>query len=342
MHKLPIHVSLDTQLIDHLRAHYAIDVQAITPLAEGADIHAATYKAHASDHLFYFVKLKYGNERKTPTHILSLLDDAGVEQIISPIKTIHGHFALHLDQYAIVMYPFIEGKNGFTQKLTHQQWTMLGKAFRRIHEIDIHTPDLQNIRHESYSSKYRQAVRALDAAIQQRSTSKDQISQNFLDSMREQRALIHTLINQAEELCNSIKTKKVQYVLCHSDIHAGNVLIQENGSFYIVDWDEPIIAPKERDLMFIGGGVGNAWNIPEEEVAFYQGYGSSDINLPLLAYYRCERIIEDIAEYAEALLIKKPDDQHSNRLEMYTHFIAMFEPNGVVDIALKTYSNLLT
>lgn len=32
----------------------------------------------------------------------------------------------------------------------------------------------------------------------------------------------------------------------------------------IVDWDEPIMAPKERDLMFIGGGVANVWNDPSE------------------------------------------------------------------------------
>ena len=28
------------------------------------------------------------------------------------------------------------------------------------------------------------------------------------------------------------------------------------------------MAPKERDLMFIGGGVANVWNHPSEEIAF--------------------------------------------------------------------------
>lgn len=32
----------------------------------------------------------------------------------------------------------------------------------------------------------------------------------------------------------------------------GNVLISKNGSIYIVDWDQPVMAPKELDLMFIG------------------------------------------------------------------------------------------
>ena len=73
-------------------------------------------------------------------------------------------------------------------------------------------------------------------------------------------------------------------MLCHADIHGGNVLIDADGSIYIVDWDDPIMAPKERDLMFIGGGVANVWNNPHEEEVFYKGYGKTEMNMPILAY----------------------------------------------------------
>ena len=46
--------------------------------------------------------------------------------------------------------------------------------------------------------------------------------------------------------------------MCHKDIHGGNILIRTDGQppvLYILDWDDPILAPKERDLMFIGGGI---------------------------------------------------------------------------------------
>ena len=39
-----------------------------------------------------------------------------------------------------------------------------------------------------------------------------------------------------------------KFVLCHSDIHAGNVLLGGNETIYIVDWDDPIMAPKELSL----------------------------------------------------------------------------------------------
>ena len=103
----------------------------------------------------------------------------------------------------------------------------------------------------------------------------------------------------------------------------------------MVDWDDPIMAPKERDLMFIGSGVANVWNKPHEEEYFYSGYGNSEINIAILAYYRHERIVEDMAVYGQQLLISSPGDQN-NRIESYNHFIAQFDPQGVVDIAFKT------
>ena len=54
----------------------------------------------------------------------------------------------------------------------------------------------------------------------------------------------------------------------------------------------------------------------------------------ILAYYRHERIVEDIAEYGQALLLTTAGGE--DRLEMYKQFMGMFEPNGVVDIAFKT------
>src|SRR3989338_7239154 len=149
--------------------------------------------------------------------------------------------------------------------------------------------------------------------------------------MKKNMRAILRLVDRAEQLGGKLQNQSPQFVLCHSDIHAGNVLIDGNNAIYILDLDEPIMAPKERDLMFIGGGVGNVWNKPHEEKLFYQGYGQTKIDQTLLAYYRYERIVEDIAIYTHELVLK-------NNPEMYKQFMSLFEPNGVIDIALKTSS----
>lgn len=38
-----------------------------------------------------------------------------------------------------------------------------------------------------------------------------------------------------------------------------------NNALYIVDWDEPILAPKEHNLMYTGGGLLASSLTPEEE-----------------------------------------------------------------------------
>lgn len=72
--------------------------------------------------------------------------------------------------------------------------------------------------------------------------------------MREHRATIRRLADRAEALGQKVQEKSSEFVLCHSNIHSGNVMINEYDSLFIVDWDDLIMAPKERDLMFIGGG----------------------------------------------------------------------------------------
>ena len=166
-------------------------------------------------------------------------------------------------------------------------------------------------------------------------TSDDKITADFKSFFKKNIDIIHQLVDSAEELSKKIRSDLDKYVLCHSDIHAGNVLVAGE-SIYIIDWDEPMLAPKERDLMFIGGGVGNVWNKPQEIHHFYAGYGKTCIDKTILSYYRHERIVEDIALFGQDLLSR--DQNYQSRLEMFKHFNSMFDPNGVVEIAFTTNS----
>jgi spectinomycin phosphotransferase len=218
--------------------------------------------------------------------------------------------------------------------LTSDQWIALGKVMKQIHEVDV-PPSIQVIiRRENYSPKWREAVRALYTHIESE-PSGDEIALKLIAFMKKHSETIHRLVDRAEQLSEQIQNRETQFVLCHSDIHGGNVLIDGAEFIYIVDWDDPIMAPKERDLMFIGGGVANVWNKSHEEELFYRGYGEVEIDKVILAYYRHERIVEDIAVLGQQLLFTSVDNEH-DRMQSYKHFVAQFEPHGVVDIAFKT------
>lgn len=327
----------DQHIIDCLNSDYGIQVAQLTFIPLGADIDAAVYKAQTNDQS-YFVKLNSGNHQDIGPIIQLLLHDAGIHQIISPIKTNNGNPMCHIDDFTLIVYPFIEGQDGFSKSLTDDQWIALGKALKLVHEFHLPAPIKDQIKRESYSPQWREAVRSLYARIDAQDIVTDEIALKLATFMKEHRDTIQQVVDRAEQLEHIIKNQSPKFVLCHSDIHAGNVLLEDDGALYIVDWDQPIMAPKERDLMFIGGGVGTVWNDPHEEQLFYQGYGKTEINKEILAYYRYERIVEDIAEYGNELLLKSEGGK--DRQMMYKHFLDMFEPRGVVDIAFKTDTNV--
>ncbi|EKD55283.1 MAG: hypothetical protein ACD_60C00018G0008, partial [uncultured bacterium] len=319
-----------------LNANYGIKVARLTFLPLGADLNASVYKAETHDQSSYFIKLKRGHHHDISATIIALLHDAGIQQIIPPIKTKHGQPIQHIDDFTLIVSPFVEGKDGFSRDLTDEQWMTLGAVMKQIHKIDV-PPSIQRmIRREDYASKWREAVRSLYVHIKSE-LSGDEIALKLIAFMKKNSVTIHRLVDRAEQLGKQIQEQLPEFVLCHSDIHGGNVLMDGNDIIYMVDWDDPIMAPKERDLMFIGGGVANIWNRPHEEKYFYKGYGKTEINRTILAYYRHERIVEDIALYGQQLLLTSV----GNRIESYKHFIAQFEPQGVVDIAFETDESLI-
>lgn len=322
---------LDKQMIDCLKTYYDINVLELILLPLGADIHASVYKAKTSGK-YYFVKLIYGHEHDAAIAVLQLLQQAKIQLIIPPILTIHGQILQRINDVSIIVQPFIEGQNCFNHSLTAQQWIALGKSLKSIHEMNVPTSIQAHLRRETFSPQWREKVQSFYHLFESNSEALDNVSQNLLNFIRMHATKIHQLVNRADALAKKYQPDFSSFVLCHSDFHAGNVLVDNHNALYIVDWDNPILAPIERDLMFIGGGVGNVWNKKNEVELFYKGYGEVKMDMNMLAYYRHERIVEDIAIYIEQILFTR----NKNRLEMYQHFINMFDHNGVVEIAFET------
>ncbi len=318
-------------IISSLLNSYGIEVDHITPLALGADADAVIYKIQSHNQKTYFVKLKRG-QHDSCANLQLLLHDAGIQEVICPIKTVDDQPQVYAQDCTLTVYPFIDGCDGFSQNLTDDQWIALGKALKKVHQLQLPTSITQAIKQEDLSPQWIKKVKLIYETIED-VISSDEITSKFLGSLKQHKPVMLQLIDKAEKLATNIKEEPTDFVFCHGDIHAGNVLIANDGSLYIVDWDEAIMAPKERDLMFIGAGVGNVWNTKHETEQFYAGYGKTQINQNIIDYYRCDRILQDVAEYYKQLL--SDNVEYKNQKIGYNHFVAMFQSNGVVDIALN-------
>ena len=196
----------------------------------------------------------------------------------------------------------------------------------------------RRIQQETYSPQWREIVKTFLERVED-DRFDDPVAVKLAAFLRAKRDEILDLVGRAERLAQALQARSPEFVLCHSDVHAGNILIDADDAFYIVDWDNPILAPKERDLMFIGGGQGFTGHTPqEEETLFYRGYGQTQIDPVALAYYRYERIVQDIAVYCEQIFLTNEGGE--DREQSFQYLASNFLPNSTIEIAYKSDKTL--
>jgi spectinomycin phosphotransferase len=212
----------------------------------------------------------------------------------------------------------------------------LGTVLKRIHTLKIPLELQRQIPQENYSSRWRERLEDFQRQVENM-TFEEPSAAKLAAFMKMKRNEIRLLIERTEDLASEVQSKSREFVLCHTDIHGGNILIHTDGQLpilYIVDWDNPLLAPKERDLMFVGGGIDDLWQSARDEAAFYQGYGAVDIDYAVMAYYRYERVIEDLVAYGEQLLLS--EEGGADREPAYLSFAGNFAPGSTIQIAEKT------
>ncbi len=328
----------DEKIIACLHDEYGLNGVQVAFLPLGADRNTAVYRAVTDHATPYFVKLRRGVFDETTVVVLKLLHNQGVRQIIAPLATRSRQLWTSLGSFNLTLYPFIEGRHGFEVDLSDRHWVDFGRALKGIHTAMVPPAVADRIQQEIYSTQWREIVKRFQVCVED-TTFGDPVAAELAAFLKVRQPEISDLVRRAERLGSVLQTRSLQFVLCHSDIHAGNILIDANDALYMVDWDNPILAPKERDLMFIGGGLGGGGHTAqEEETLFYQGYGQTQIDPIALAYYRYERIIQDIAAYCEQILLT--DEGGEDREEGLQQLISQFLPNDVVEIAYKSEENL--
>jgi spectinomycin phosphotransferase len=322
----------DELIISRIQDEYELRIIELTFLPIGADMGSVVYRIIADDGTAYFLKLRKGFNEIVVT-IPLFLKSQGIQEIIAPFETKSKQGWADFGEYKMILYPFIEGKNGFEMELSDSHKRTFGAALKKIHEVQLPFELQSVIPQETFSPQWRERVKEFQRQVENSSFS-DPNATKLAEFIQSRRNEINRLIERTEELASELQSKFHEFVLCHTDIHGANILITDNGQCYIVDWDAPLLAPKERDLMFIGGGIDDIWKSKQDESIFYEGYGRTNIDFTVMAYYRYERVIEDLAAYTEQLLLT--DEGGADREEAYTRFTGNFEPGQTIEIAEKT------
>jgi len=324
----------DDSIAACLRDEYGLRAVQVSFLPLGADRNTSVYRVVSEDNDPYFLRLRRGSFGEVSVYLPKFLREQGVGQVIAPLTTTTGHLWTTLDSLTVILYPFVEGRNGYEVRLSDGHWRELGVALRRVHSVALPPALRRRIPVETFCPKWREMLRGILVRFGRESFD-EPLNAELAAFLRARRDTVLDLVARAERLAQALRREPAAWVLCHSDIHAGNVLLDEDGALHIVDWDDPIVAPKERDLMFIGGAQGFAGRTPgEEEVLFYAGYGQTQIDAAALAYYRYERIVQDIALFSEQILTAEKGNR--DRVQSLQYLMSNFLPDGTIEIAYRS------
>jgi spectinomycin phosphotransferase len=315
----------EAALLQHVAHHYRLAIDRLTFLPLGADLATAVYRADGAAGSHY-VKLRRAPWLDASGTVPLQLAARGVGQVIAPRMPFGSSVPWStFGEHRVSVAPYIAGRSGWDIALDAAQWAALGAVVRQLHRLPVPA----GLPREQFSDRWRSRVAAVYGATP---TPADAAAAALLALLRERRATVMALVAQSRARLRAAAIGAA--VVCHADLHAGNVLLGSDGSLYVVDWDTLIAAPIERDLMFIGAGIGAHWGPSPAQQAFFAGYGAATPDPHLIGYYRTERILEDIAVTADALLGTSAGG--SDRQMMVDHLAAQFVPGGVVDLACAT------
>lgn len=286
----------ETLLRKWLLADFGLDVVELTPVADGADIAAQVWRASTATNV-YAVKWS-GAGTNTGHQVAAFLADSGLPGVPEMIRTVEGGlWSVHAKK-RLTITPWIDGPRAARTGLTDEQWSEYGALLRRVH--DAEPP--QRLRDALPKHSHIDArTPALAVEVRTRlETPEGEVEEELAAVWKQYDHIIEDL------LTNRPSAPTGPRVVCHGDPHLGNVLIRDG--LHLIDWDDVIFAPREQDLMFMLGGMGDVGPTTTDQLdAFLAGYGPHTVDQEAVHYYRHVRAFEDVVGWSHQA-ITGPDE----------------------------------
>lgn len=331
----------DEHIVAQLRDSYDLSAHSLEFLPIGNDARAWSFRVEAAPGR-YFLKLRRGPVNRASLLVPHFLKNRGIENVVAPIRATSGQLHAPMmdnadhEDFALMLYPYIEGESDWRMSLTAAQWRAWGRIMRSIHDAGIPRQLADEVPHEVFAVKWLDKIERVEAVLA-RGVYEGAVAEMVAQIWRDHADVIDRCRRRYLALGAQLEHSSPEFVLCHADIHPANIIIDRAGALHIVDWDESLLAPKERDLMFFidDGRSADATN------AFLAGYGDHSVDPLALAYYKYDWVIQEFGDYGERVFLSA-DLSDDDAALAQREFARLFAPDDVIDRAHRAYANLLS
>jgi spectinomycin phosphotransferase len=321
----------EEKIIISLHEGYSIRVNRIEFLPVGNDASAFSYRVDSENQNSYFLKIR--KEISNPAGFLvpRFLQDHGVAQALAPLPSKKQELWINIDGFFFILYPFVTGNEAMKVGMSASQWKEFGSVLKRVHSTELPLNIAQYVRRETFIPKWSNITKDLHQQVSTQAFDKPS-EKELATFWKQNNETIQTLVGRTEHIGKDLQQIDLEFVLCHADIHTANLLLTPEQDMFIVDWDDTLFAPKERDLIFV---LGEDANQAKEEQIFFEGYGNVTINQLALAYYRYEWCVQEIGDFGARVFLAK-DMSEDTKQQAVEGFIKLFSQGDVIETAFNT------
>jgi spectinomycin phosphotransferase len=188
--------------------------------------------------------------------------------------------------YLVVVLKYIKApqSNEYDQ-LTYRQLN------EQLHALKPQNP--HTIHHEEISNPYQTLFEETLAGILTK-TPVDEINADLQHLIQNYDAEIQADLLRFYALCEELQAQEWQFVITHGDA-PGNTLVQSPHELYLIDWDDILLAPPERDVWLLAHS--------QEVLAGYtSAVPNFQVRPELFQYYVYRRYFDDMLEYFVEIL----------------------------------------
>lgn len=293
-------------LTDMLEQAYGLRNMTLTPALRG--FVAETYRVDCIDNgqpARYFVKWTRMQPRYTRNLIEALpvllaLHELGFDRISYPIPTLAGALSVRPSQGGMLaLYNYIDAR-----------WTFeytFGDYIDLLSRIHAATPQVKiPIRREDFETTGLDALRAEIAQIEALADDVPEVHRMLRSELLSYFGELETDFAEYEALSLQLRERSSDgYVITHGD-GPGNVMVADDGTLYLIDWDDLLLAPPERDTWFHVDDP-DGWAL---FLRYYrERFPNYELDQEFYRFYLLRRYVEDIEGFLDKILDPQSDDE---------------------------------
>ncbi|HEY7350602.1 MAG TPA: aminoglycoside phosphotransferase family protein [Ktedonobacterales bacterium] len=321
-----------------LQEQYHLSAATLEFLPLGLDSRSGVYRVVSEQGTPYLLKARAGSFYEPSCLVPRSLRDQGIASVVAPLPTQRNALWTQAGEWTVIVYPFIEGETGWNPGMTDGQWRAAGTTLKQIHGAMLPAEGVPSLRKEAFDpTEYARWVRSF-ATQQARAEGGSRVEQALRACWVAHQPTIQAAVTSLETLADVLQRRSGPRVICHADLHPGNMIRDQTGQVFVIDWEDVMLAPKERDFLFVGEPPADG-SAGEDTAPFFQGYGQTEIDWIALTYYRWERVITDLIEDAGQVFFRD-DLGEESRADAVQRFSDTFAAGYQVDVAWAAAAHL--